>query len=89
VKEFVIDGSRFSDWDGFLVEVNREFITPDVGHWSGNLDSFFDYLNLVDFEAERYRLVWRHSERSRQCIGVFDMIVQLIRSEPKVELVLE
>ncbi len=88
MKEFVIDGSRFSDWDGFVAEVNRELVTPDVGHWCGNLDAFFDYLNLVELEADRYRLVWRHSEQSRRCIGLFDLIVQLIRDEPKVELVL-
>jgi RNAse (barnase) inhibitor barstar len=89
VKEFVIDGRRFSDWDGFLAEVNRVLITPDVGHWHGNLDAFYDYLNLVELESERYRLIWRHSEESRQCLGLFDQIVQLIRDEPKVELILE
>lgn len=88
MKEFVIDGSRFSDWDGFVAEVNRELVTPDVGCWSGNLDAFYDYLNLVELEADKYRLVWRHSEQSRQCIGLFDLIVQLISDEPKVELVL-
>jgi RNAse (barnase) inhibitor barstar len=89
VREFVIDDSRFSDRDGFIAEVNRALVTPDVGCWGGNLDAFYDYLNLVELEAERYRLVWRHAEQSRRCIGLFDSIVGLIRDEPKVELVLE
>ncbi|WP_020475690.1 barstar family protein [Zavarzinella formosa] len=89
MKEFIIDGSRFADWDGFLTEVNRELITPDVGHWDGNLDAFHDYLNLVELESERYRLIWRRSEESRRCIGLFDLIVQLIRDEAKVELALD
>jgi hypothetical protein len=83
---YVINGQRFSDWDGLIEEFNRVLIRPNSGEWKGNLDAFFDYLNWVDQE---YVLVWRHADLSRRQVFLFDTLIELIRDEPKVELRLE
>jgi hypothetical protein len=63
---YVIDGSEFSDFAGFIEECNRGFIRRFGGEWNGNLDAFNDYLW---WSEGNYLLVWKHSAKSRTELG--------------------
>lgn len=63
---FDIDGNSFDDFDGFICEFNRGFVTQVGGQWNGNLDAFNDYLSWAD---DRCTIRWRNSEKSRVDLG--------------------
>lgn len=63
---FEIDGERFDDFAGFIVEFNRGFVSQVGGNWKGNLDAFNDYLSWGD---DRSTIRWLSSEKSRMDLG--------------------
>ena len=80
---FEIDGKNFDDFDGFIAEFDRVFISHVEGHclaegswWNGNLDVFNDYLFQPD---EPYLIRWKNSWKSRRDLGYDAMIVWLLR----------
>lgn len=40
---FEMDAKNFDDFDGFIAEFNRVFISGVGGQWDGNLDAPHDY----------------------------------------------
>lgn len=60
VRTLIIDGTRFSDFDGFVEEFSR--LLPEHA-WNGNLDAFNDIL------SDGYAIVWNHSDASREQLG--------------------
>jgi hypothetical protein len=80
---FEIDGGRFDDFDGFIREFNRVFISQVGGDWNGNLDAFNDYLS---WPASPYVIRWRKSWKSRHDLGYEATIVwylrKILQSEP-------
>ncbi|MBN9119225.1 MAG: barstar family protein [Planctomycetes bacterium] len=63
---YVIDGTNFGDFAGFIEECNRGFIRAFGGDWNGNLDAFNDYFYWGDGD---YVLVWKNSGKSRTDLG--------------------
>jgi len=68
MRRLVIDGSRFSDFAGFVEEFSR--LLPDHA-WSGNLDAFNDIL------SDGYAIVWNHASASREHLGHVAMVAHL------------
>lgn len=60
MRTLIIDGTRFSDFDGFVEEFSR--LLPEHA-WNGNLDAFNDIL------SDGYAIVWNHSDASREQLG--------------------
>ena len=60
MRTLEIDGTRFSDFLGFVEEVSRQLLDH---HWAGNLDAFNDIL------SEGYDIVWFRSDLSRKRLG--------------------
>jgi hypothetical protein len=83
---YVIDSSNFSTFEEFVEECNRGFIREFGGEWHGNFDAFNDYFNWREGD---YVLIWRNFEQARSVIGLVDMILEIIREQPNVELRLE
>jgi hypothetical protein len=73
----VIDGSKFSDFDGFV----REFSRLLRGHiWRGNLDAFNDLLRGgFGTPANGWTLRWLNSDSSRAALGYDETISRLER----------
>ncbi|OXM54897.1 barstar family protein [Amycolatopsis alba] len=72
-----IDGSRFSDFDGFAREFSR--LLSDYT-WRGNLDAFNDLLRGGYGTPETgWVLRWLHSEPSRSALGHAETIRRLER----------
>ena len=69
--DFVIDGNNFEDFTGFIREFNRCFYAYTEGGWNGNLDAFNDYLVWPE---EKYALIWKDSDKSRQRLGHAEMV---------------
>lgn len=63
---FEIDGSSFEDFEGFVREFNRGFVSRVGGNWNGNLDAFNDYLSWADSPCT---IRWRNSDKSRRDLG--------------------
>ena len=75
----VIDGARFSDFDGFAREFSR--LLRDYT-WRGNLDAFNDLLRGGFGTPEGgWVLRWVNADLSRTALGptLFDEIVEIIR----------
>ena len=67
MRRLVIDGSRFSDFAGFVEEFSR--LLPDHA-WSGNLDAFNDILRGgFGTPEDGFILRWRHARHSRDALG--------------------
>jgi RNAse (barnase) inhibitor barstar len=91
----VIDGARFSSFEGFA----REFSRLLRDHtWRGNLDAFNDILRGGFGTPDGgWVLRWVNSDLSRTALGptLFDRIVEIIRdhgpdgSEPEDGVLLE
>jgi Barstar (barnase inhibitor) len=75
---FVIDGSRFTDFDGFAQEFST-LLTDWT--WRGNLNAFEDILRGGFGTPEGgFVLRWLNSERSRDALGTqFDVVIRMIR----------
>ncbi len=86
IPTYVIDSLNFSTFEEFVEECNRGFIRSFGGEWHGNLDAFNDYFYWGDGD---YILVWKNFERARAVLGILDMILEIIREQPNVELRLE
>src|SRR5262245_24743429 len=63
---FEINGDHFDDFEGFIREFNRVFISQIAGDWNGNLDAFNDYLSWPEGP---YVIKWRKSWKSRRDLG--------------------
>lgn len=71
----VIDGSRFTDFDGFAVEFSR-FLTDYT--WRGNLDAFNDILRGGFGTPEGgFVLRWISSDLSRVALGYEATVARL------------
>jgi hypothetical protein len=66
---YVIDGTNFSDFAGFIEECNHSFIRAFGGEWNGNLDAFNDFLWWSNPDIPEYVLVWRNSAKSQADLG--------------------
>ncbi len=63
----VIDGSRFTDFEGFAAEFSR--LLAGVS-WAGNLDAFDDILGGGFGTPDGgFVLRWEHAESSRRALG--------------------
>jgi hypothetical protein len=87
----VIDGARFSDFDGFTREFSRLLVNYT---WRGNLDAFNDLLRGGFGTPENgWVLRWLNSELSRSALGYeatiqwLDMLVLTCHpsQRPKIE----
>jgi hypothetical protein len=58
---FIIDGSKFDDFAGFIQEFNRAFSSQLGAEWHGNLDAFNDFLS---WPGGKYTLLWKQSDLS-------------------------
>lgn len=63
---YQIDGNHFDDFAGFIVEMNRGYISHVGGNWEGNLDAFHDYFSWSD---QPLVLRWRNSAKSQKDFG--------------------
>ena len=73
---FEINGGNFDDFDGFIREFNRVFISQIGGDWNGNLDAFNDYLYWPEAP---YTIKWRKSWKSRRDLGYEATITWYLR----------
>lgn len=72
-----IDGRTFDDLPGFYDEVSRKLIAPGQV-WGRNLDALTDVLRGGFGTPEGgFVLRWRHSQRSRECLGKSAMVRHL------------
>ena len=71
-REFVLDGSKFHDMEGFYCEIDRLF-TKNLGWKTGhNLDAFNDILRGgfgVHKCGEPVRIIWKNFASSRENFG--------------------
>jgi hypothetical protein len=65
-----IEGSKIQVFESFITEFNRVYAQFDV-LWNGHLDAFNDYLAWPE---EKYILVWKDSNVSREKLGHGEMI---------------
>ena len=89
MKQFVIDGERFSDLAGFYEYVGT-VLCPGFG-WGKNLDAFNDILRggFGAFEyGEPIQILWLSSDKSHNDLGSkvpghaqtqFEMLVEIIQ----------
>lgn len=75
-REYVLDGRQFDNLEEFYAEVGRVFF--DGKPWGENLDALNHLLN-DDFGLlpNKFRLIWRYAQRSREKLGVAETIRQL------------
>lgn len=79
----VIDGTRFSDLDGFARELSRLLIGYT---WRGNLDALNDALRGgYGTPAHGWVLRWTNSETSRVALGHAETARRLERILPRVD----
>ena len=72
-----IDGRAFDDLPGFYDEVSRKLVAPGQV-WGRNLDALNDVLRGGFGTPEGgFVLCWRHSLRSRECLGQSSMVRHL------------
>jgi RNAse (barnase) inhibitor barstar len=72
-----IDGRAFDDLPGFYDEVSLKLLSPGQV-WGRNLDALNDLLRGGFGTPEGgFVLRWRHSERSRECLGQSAMVRHL------------
>ncbi len=76
MREFIIDGAKFSTLEGFYTEIRSELV-PGVS-WEGNLDAFDDLLRGGFGTPESgFVLIWKNSEMSRARLGFQEAARQL------------
>ncbi|MBQ2956561.1 MAG: serine hydrolase [Clostridia bacterium] len=72
IREFILDGERFDDMEGFYQEIDR-LLTKDLPWETGhNLDAFNDLLRGgfgVHEYGEPIRIKWIHHGKSRRDLG--------------------
>jgi hypothetical protein len=73
---FEFNADSFDDFDGFIREFNRVFVSQLGTEWNGNLDAFNDYLYWPDAP---YTIKWRKSWKSRRDLGYEATIVWYLR----------
>lgn len=75
--EYVLDGKRFDTLEGFYTEVGRVFVGGKP--WGKNFNAL-DNLLRADFGLmpDKFRLVWRHAELSRERLGYTETVQQLM-----------
>ena len=75
---FTIDGEKFSTLEGFYDEFTTVVIPGTL--WGKNLDAFDDVLSGgVGQFTPGDTIIWKNSERSRECLGYKETIRQLER----------
>ncbi len=70
-REFIIDGRKFDDLEGFYHEIDS-LITKDLPWKTRNLDGFNDLLRGgfgVHEYGEPIKFRWIHFANSKQCLG--------------------
>ncbi len=74
--EYVLDGERFDTLEEFYAEVGQVFVSGKP--WGENLNALNNMLN-GDFGLipDKFRLLWRHAERSRERLGYAETVRQL------------
>ena len=76
-KMTVINGSHFSDLDGFYDEVSELFMKDE--DWKvGTLDGFDDILYGVDSD-----IIWKDSEKSKEDLG-FDLTKEFYENKIRI-----
>ena len=73
--ELIIDGNRFSDYDGFVEELNRAYLTAVGGiPWNGEIDDLHEILETTrDREGEPLTIRWINSRKSASVLGHNEM----------------
>jgi len=100
MKEFVVDLTAVTTWVQFIAAFNEGFIRPVSGDWNGNLDAFNDYLAWAGDKDvyEPFRLVLRgwnslsgeiNEHKTWDGRHVLNVISEILRDNPHVQLVLE
>ncbi len=74
--EYVLDGERFDTLEEFYAQVGQVLVNGEP--WGENLDAL-EILLQGGFKSipKKFRLVWRHAERSRERLGYAETIRQL------------
>ncbi len=76
MREYVIDGRRFSTLEDFFKEVSNALV-PSVS-WARNLDAFDDLLRGgFGTPGEGFRIRWTHHAESRRRLGYGETVRQL------------
>lgn len=65
-QPYVIDGTDLRTFEEFCREFSRECLNGE--QWKGNLDALNDFLSRP-MEENRYALVWKNSDLSRERLG--------------------
>lgn len=61
---YKIDGTKVKDFESFITEMNKNFISKHGDSvWNGNLDAFNDYLN---WPQSKYQFVFENSESIKE-----------------------
>lgn len=86
-QELIIDGSQFSDYEGFVEEFNRAYL-PMFGEppWDGasflELDEYLEAAQGAN--GERVSLRWINSQKSRSDLGHEEMAKFWLRTIAKI-----
>jgi hypothetical protein len=69
--ELIIDGARFSDYEGFVAEFNRAYLAAFSGPpWEGDISDLQDLLEAAREETgEPVTIRWIRAEKSRADLG--------------------
>lgn len=65
------DGRQFTDFECFVQHVAPLLYDHADIWWNGDLDALDDILRRIPGD---YRIVWRHSNLSRHCLGHWAMV---------------
>jgi RNAse (barnase) inhibitor barstar len=77
MKNYIIDGSEFSTLEEFAEHFNSHVLMGSY-RWRGNLDAFNDILHGgFGTPEEGFRLIWEHSDLSRERLGHLETSRQL------------
>ena len=86
-----INGNKFSNVSGFYKEVERQMIAGLNWKMGRNLDAFNDILSGgfgVHEVGEKFILKWHRSDKSKSELKEFKRIIEIIKSNPHIELIL-
>jgi RNAse (barnase) inhibitor barstar len=71
MKKYIIDGNNFTDYEGFIKELNQKVFIGNI--WNGNLDTLNDMLfgsyGTPD-KNERFIIEWKNALKSRSDLNV-------------------
>jgi len=77
MKSFIIDGQEFSTLEEFAEHFSSQ-VLEGFHRWRGSLDAFNDILRGgFGTPGEGFRLVWEHSDLSRNRLGYAETARQL------------